>query len=170
MANPREISFRKFPEVTRFLEYYIGLDLASTTYRLDINTYNLKAPNFRQDIGYIKICERSTNLDIKREEVSALVKANQLSNSFNIFIVVGARGLEDLLDPLELYISYSLGSSFRNLIKIYPKNEYTSRSKVEIADIRAPYIKILIKEGYRVEPKGYPSKKYGYNFLTFTFF
>jgi len=43
----------KFPKPTSFIKAFIGEEDALSNKKLDKGIYNIKAPNFKQDIGYI---------------------------------------------------------------------------------------------------------------------
>ena len=49
------------PSPNSFLSTYIDPTLAISTYRVGAYSFNIKAPNFRQDIGYLGFIKASSN-------------------------------------------------------------------------------------------------------------
>jgi hypothetical protein len=55
------ISTLKFPEANSFLETFIDSKLAISTYKVGPYYYNIKAPNFKQDLGYLGFIKSTSN-------------------------------------------------------------------------------------------------------------
>lgn len=63
-----------YPESNRFLETYIESKLAISTYKVGANSFNIKAPNFRQDLGFLAFIKSTSNPLIKGQRLIDLAR------------------------------------------------------------------------------------------------
>jgi len=126
----------KFPKPTSFIKAFIGEEDALSNKKLDKGIYNIKAPNFKQDIGYIAIENNISNIDILFTKLFNIAKAFKLRNY--ILIIYNSNVKSD--KPINIYIA-------RGNKDITSKLEFIYNNR----DIKTLYYKTLKAEGYRVK-------------------
>jgi hypothetical protein len=63
-----------FLEANFFLETYIESNLAISTYKIGASSFNIKAPNFRQDLGYLGFIKSTSNAAIEGQRLIDLAR------------------------------------------------------------------------------------------------
>jgi hypothetical protein len=141
MESP-SISFKSrftynFPKPTAFLSHYIGSRYAISITKHAKGLYNIKAPNFYQDIGYISFIKDYGDIKEKFDFLKALIRSKHLRN-YIVFYIIPAD--KDNIKLKEVYFSLGKEGSLGNPILL--KN---------LDKIPNLYLNILSKEGYRLE-------------------
>ena len=116
----------KFPKPTSFIKAFIGEEYALSNKKLDKGIYNIKALNFKQDMGYIAI----------ENNINNIAKTFKLRNY--ILIIYNSNIKSD--KPVNIYIA-------RGNKDITSKLEFIYNNK----DIKTLYYKTLKAEGYRIK-------------------
>ena len=129
MAPFTPIRTEKFPESDAFLRNYITPSYARSTYRVGAYSFNIKAPNFRQDIGYIGFIESPKNHALLGQQLIDLaryitpfiysiftyffIRSNKLNHALVVVAIV--RDLDNLISfsrPIKAYASAGIKRSF----------------------------------------------------------
>jgi len=125
----------KFPKPTSFIKATIGEEHALSNKKLDKSIYNIKAPNFKQDIGYIGIYNSPSEVDNLFIRLFNIAQAFKLRN----YIIILYNSKESNI-PNTIYIARGNKDIISKLELIYNNR-----------DIKTLYYKTLIAEGYRIK-------------------
>jgi len=152
-----------YPESNLFLETYIESILAISTYKVGANSYNIKAPNFRQDLGYIGFIKATSNavkegerlIDLARYitfififiyfiKLTLYFRSNKLKNT--IILLAIYRDLDDISlssRPIKVLVSIGINKSFIGFTEVF------------LGRLKVVYSRILVKEGYNIPKAPY---------------
>ena len=170
-----------YPESNLFLETYIESILAISTYKVGANSYNIKAPNFKQDLGYIGFIKANSNTAIEGQRLIDLARYITLIFIYLYFIELTlyfrSNKLKNTIILLAIYRDLdkiSLSSRpIKVLVSIGIKNSFIGFTKVFLGRLKIVYSRILVKEGYNIPKAPYSnippptynnkSKSFNYN-------
>ena len=135
----------KFPKPTRFLESYIGSNLAISQTKISRSIYNIKAPNFRQDMGYIIFF--NSEHELKNRQlfylITSLITSKKLRNYICYFVQTDVFLTHYRSQPA-IYYSKEISSTTSLLV---PPTRYPRFSEDKIKE---DYLSILLAEGYKL--------------------
>jgi len=128
-----------FPKPTAFLSNYIGSRYAISITKYAKSLYNIKAPNFRQDIGYISFINTYSDIKEKFDFLKALIQSKHLRN-YIVFYIIPEKIESNNIKLKEVYFSLGKEGHLANPILLK-----------DLDKIPNLYLNILSKEGYRLD-------------------
>jgi len=128
-----------FPKPTIFLSNYIGSRYAISVTKYAKGLYNIKAPNFRQDIGYLYFIKDYSDIKDKFDFLRALIRSKSLRN-YIVFYIIPEEIKNNDIKLKEVYFSLGKEGSLGDPILL--KN---------LDKIPKLYLNVLSREGYRLE-------------------